>query len=86
MLRSEVAWFRRVLLICEARLSWMNPEEMDYVPMQQITQSESQRHVRSTVKAYNQPHFEDLIHLQEELAKKAIARENGKQCTRQLDG
>ena len=77
MLRSEVAWFGRFLLICEARLSWMNPEETDYVPMQRITQSVSKRQVRSLVKAYNQPHFEDLIHTQEELAKKAIAREYG---------
>ena len=51
--------------------------------MQQITQSESQHQVWSIV---NRPHFQDLIHTQDELAKKAIARENGKQCTCQLDG
>ena len=72
-----MAWFRRFLLLCEARLRWMNPDETDYAPMQQITQSESKRQVRSIVKAYNQPHFEDLIHTQEALAKKAIAREHG---------
>ena len=72
-----MSWFGRFLLICEARLSWMNPEETDYTPMQQITQSGSKRQVRPIMKAYNQPHFEDLIHTQEELAKKAIAREHG---------
>ena len=65
MLRSEVEWFRRFILICETRLSWINPEEMDYVPMQ--------RQICSIMKAHNQPHFENLIHTQEELMKKAMA-------------
>ena len=73
--RSEAEWFPRFILICKNRLSWMNPEETDYVPMQQITQC--YHHVRSIVKEYNEPHFANLIHMHEGLATKAMARENG---------
>ena len=33
MLRSEVVWFPRFILVCRQVLNWMNPEETDYEPM-----------------------------------------------------
>ena len=51
----------------------MNPNEMDYELMKWVTQCVSQ--VRSIVKAYNDEDFEDLVHTQEVLAKKKVARD-----------
>ena len=55
----------------------MNPEETDYDPMKRVTQRESKKDVQTILKAYNQPHFDDLVHTQEVTAKKIIAIENG---------
>ena len=57
----------------------MNPDEMDYEPMKRVTQCVSHRQVRSIVKAYNGEGFESLVHTQDVLAKKKVARENKKQ-------
>ena len=53
----------------------MNPNEMDYEQMRQITECESYRKVRSILNAYNGEGFESLVHTQEVLAKKKVARE-----------
>ena len=78
MLRSEALWFPLFIQICESRLKYvMNPIEMDYEPMKQVTQCENSRQVRSFLKAYNQPDFDDLVHAHEVLVKKAITRDYG---------
>jgi len=51
----------------------MNPDEMDYEPMKPVTQCVSQ--VRSIFEAYNGEGFESLVHTQEVLAKKKVARD-----------
>ena len=84
MLRSEVVWFPRFILVCRQVLNWMNPEETDYEPMKRITQCETRREVQTILKAYNRPHFDDLVHTQELRVKKIIALENGHE--RQLVG
>lgn len=77
MLRSEVVWFPRFILICMNLLRWMNPQEENYERVEHITHCNGVREVRSIIKAYNDEDFEDLIHCQEVLAKKAVVRENG---------
>ena len=78
MSRSEGKWFPRFILICEARLQWvMNPLEQDYEWMKRVTECESKREVQTVLQAYNQPHFDDLIHFQKEQAKCIIAIEDG---------
>ena len=77
MLRSEVEWFPRFILVCRQVLNWMNPEETDYEPMKRVTQCETQRQVQTILKVYNQPHFDDFVHTQEVRVKKIIAIENG---------
>ena len=73
MLRSEALWFPRFIRICENMLKGrMNPEEYDYKPMEQITQCDSMRRVRTIVRAYNNEDFEDWIHCLEEVAKKTV--------------
>ena len=77
MLRSEAKWFPRFILICQWRLKWvMNPEEQDYAWMKRVTECGSRRQVQSVLQAYNQPHFDDLVHYQQEQAKKIIAIED----------
>ena len=49
--------------------------KMDYEPMKLVTQCENYRQVRSVLKAYNQPHFDDLVRAQEVFAKKSITRD-----------
>ena len=68
-------WFPRFILICKALLRRMNEHEEDYKPAKAICQCESYSQVLSIVDAYNNNDFEDLIHTQQVLAKKAIARE-----------
>ena len=68
-------WFPRFILICKALLHRMNEHEEDYKPVKAICQCESYSQVLSIVEAYNNNDFEDLIHTQQVLAKKAIARE-----------
>ena len=75
MSRSEVVWFPRFILICMNLLRWMNPQEENYERVQRVTQCKGEQEVRSVIKAYNDKDFEDLIHCQEVLAKKAIIRE-----------
>ena len=53
----------------------MNVHEEDYKPVKAICQCESYRQVLSIVEAYNNNDFEDLIHTQQVLAKKAVERE-----------
>ena len=78
MLRSEAIWFPLFIRICGSRLKYvMNPIKTDCEPMKQVTQCENYRQVRSVLKAYNKPHFDDLVHAQEMLAKKAITRDYG---------
>ena len=77
-MRRITVWFPLFIGICESRLKYVkNPIEMDYEPIKQITQCENYRQVRSVPKAYNQPHFDDLVHAQEVLAKKSITRDYG---------
>ena len=76
MLRSEVVWFPRFILVCRQVLNWMNPET-DYEPMKRVTQCETRREVQTVLKAHNRPHFDDLVHTQEVRVKKIIALENG---------
>jgi len=71
----EREWFPRFILICKDLLRRMNEHEEDYRPVKAICQCESYRQVLSIVKAYNNDDFEDLIHTQQVLAKKAVARE-----------
>jgi len=67
MLRSEVQWFPRFIRLCESMLKGrMNPEEYDYKPMEQITQCDRMRGVRTIVQAYNNEDFEDWIHCGQE--------------------
>ena len=78
MLRSEVKWFPGFLLICRCHLKWvMNPEEQEYEWMKRVTECESGRQLQSVLQAYNQPHFNDLVHYKQEQAKKIIAIEDG---------
>ena len=78
MLRSEAKWFPRFILICQGHLKWvMNPEEQDYVWMKRVTECGSRRQVQSVLHAYNQPHFDDLVHFKQEQVKKIIAIEDG---------
>ena len=78
MLRSVAVWFPHFLRFCQSRLNYvMNPLEMDYQPMKQVTRCETYRQVRSVLKAYYQPHFDDLVHAQKLLPKKAITRDAG---------
>ena len=77
ILRSEVVWFPRFILVCRQVLNWMNPEETDYEPMKRVAQCEKRREVQTFLKAYNRPHFDDLVHTQEVRVKKIIALENG---------
>ena len=79
MLRSEVEWFPRFIVICKTRLKYMNPNETDYEPMRQVTECESYRQVRSIVKAYNGEGFDDLVHTQRVLAEKKRERERGRE-------
>ena len=63
MLRSEAKWFPRFVLTCKSHLKWvMNPNEQDYEWMKRVTECESRRLVQSVLQAYNQPHFDDLVH------------------------
>ena len=71
----EREWFPRFILICKDLLRCMNEHEEDYRPIKAICQCESNRKVLSIVKAYNNDDFEDLIHTQQVLAKKAVERE-----------
>ena len=71
----EQEWFPRFILICKALLRRMNEHEEDYRPVKDICQCESYSQVLSIVEAYNNDDFEDLIHTQQVLAKKAVARE-----------
>jgi len=68
-------WFPRFILICKNLLRRMNEREEDYKPVKAICRCESYRQVLSILEAYNNNDFEDLIHTQQVLAKKAIARE-----------
>ena len=78
MLKSEVKWFSRFVLICRSHLKWvMNPEEQDYEWMKRVTECGSGRQVQSVLLTYNQPHFSDLIHFKREQAKKILAIEDG---------
>ena len=77
MLRSEADWFPRFILICITMLHRMHECQGDYEAVRDICLCSSYREVRSIVKAYNDEDFENLIHMQEVLAKKAVARENG---------
>ena len=45
--------------------------------MKRVTECESKREVQTVLQAYNQPHFDDLIHFQQEQAKCIIAIEDG---------
>ena len=58
-------------------LSRMHDSQEDYETVRDICLCLSYREVRSIVKVYNDEDFENLIHTQEVLAKKAVARENG---------
>ena len=78
MLRSEARWFPRFVFICRTHLKWvMNPEEQDYEWMRRVTECGSGRQVQSVLQAYNQPHFNDLVHFKQEQAKKIVAIEDG---------
>ena len=78
MLRSAAKWFPRFVLICLSHLKWvMNPNEQDYEWMKRVTECVSRRQVQSVLQAYNQPHFNDLVHYKQEQAKKVIAIEDG---------
>jgi len=78
MLRSEVEWFPLFIVLCKTRLKYcMNPHELDFEPMRQVTECESYRQVRSIINAYNGEGFDDLVHKQRELAEKKIERERG---------
>ena len=78
MLRSEHKWFLRFLLISRSHLKWvMNLEAQDYEWMKCVTECVSGRQVESVLRAYNQPHFHDLVHYKQEQAKKIIAIEDG---------
>ena len=78
MLRSEVEWFPLFIDLCKTRLKYcMNPQELDYEPMRQVTECESYRQVRSIINAYNGEGFDYLVHKQRELAEKKIERERG---------
>jgi len=70
----EQEWFPRFILICKY-LRRMNEHKEDYKPGKAVCQCESYRQVLSIVEAYNNDDFEDLIHTQQVLAKKAVARE-----------
>ena len=77
-MRRITVWFPLFIGIHESRLKYvMNPIEIDYEPIKQVTQCENYRQVRSVLKATNQPHFDDLVHAQEVLAKKSITRDYG---------
>jgi len=71
----EGEWFPRFILICKNLLRRMNEREEDYRPVKAICQCESYGQVLSIVEAYNNDDFEDLIHTQQVLAKKAVERE-----------
>ena len=71
----EREWFPRFILICKDLLRRMSEHEEDYKPVKVICQCESYSQVLSIVEAYNNDDFEDLIHTQQVLAKKAVARE-----------
>ena len=76
MLRSEVEWFPLFIHLCKNRLKYIiNPNELDYEPMRQVSECESYRQVRSIINAYNGEGFDYLVHKQRELAEKKIARE-----------
>ena len=53
----------------------MNEREEDYKPVKAICRCETYRQVLSIVEAYNNDDFEDLIHTQQVLVKKAVERE-----------
>ena len=71
MLRSEAEWFPRFILRYIAMLRRMYSFQEDYERVKQICLCSSYRQVRSIVKAYNDEDFENLIHTQEVLAKRA---------------
>ena len=71
----EREWFPRFILICKDLMRRMNEYEEDYKPVKAICQCESYSQVLSIVEAYNNDDFEDLIHTQQVLAKKAVERE-----------
>jgi len=76
MLRSEVEWFPLFIHLCKNMLKYiMNPNELDYEPMIQVSECESYRQVRSIINAYNGEGFDYLVHKQRELAEKKIERE-----------
>ena len=76
MLRSEVEWFPLFIHLCKNRLKdIMNPHELDYEPMRQVTECESYRQVMSILNTYNGEGFDYLVHKQRELAEKKIERE-----------
>ena len=55
MLRSEVRWFPRFLLICQSHLKWaMNPEDMNYEAMQQILRCEGRCEVMTFLNSYKE--------------------------------
>jgi len=71
----EQEWFPRFILICKDLLRRMNEHEEEYRPVKAICHCESYRQVLSNLKAYNNDDFENLIHTQQVLAKKAVTRE-----------
>ena len=75
MLRSEAEWFPRFILRYIAMLRRTYSFQEDYETVKQICLCSSYRQVRSIVKAYNDEDFENLIHTQEVLAKKKVARD-----------
>ena len=76
MLRSEIEWFPLFIHLCKNRLKYiMNPQELDYEPMRQVTECESYRQVMSILNTYNGEGFDYLVHKQRELAEKKIERE-----------
>ena len=78
MLRWKPSGFRGLFQFCLSHLKWvMNSNEQDYEWMKRVTECESRRQVQSLLQAYNQPHFNDLIHYKQEQAKKIIAIEDG---------
>lgn len=61
MLRSEVVWFPRFIMICMNLLRWMNTQEEYYEPVKRVTRCKGEQEVRSVIKAYNDEDFEDLF-------------------------
>ena len=62
MLRSEVRWFQRFLLICHSHLKWvMNPYDKDYEAMQEILKCEGRREVMTFLNRYKETEFTEWI-------------------------